>query len=111
MVFEIRQNQDFEQLLERSKTDPVLLFKHSTQCSISDQAYEEFNRFRETAADLTCGLVLVIENRSVSDAIAVRLGVRHESPQAIVVKDGKPEWNASHWKITAETLSEALPKL
>lgn len=108
MVLEIRQDQDFEQLLERSKADPVLIFKHSTQCSISDQAYEEFSRFAQAAANVTCGLLFVIENRSVSNAIAVRLGVRHESPQAIVVKDGKAGWSASHWRITTEALTEAM---
>ena len=108
MVLELRQHQDLEQLLERSKTDPVLIFKHSTQCSISDQAYDEFTRFAGMAGDLNCGLVLVIENRDLSNAIASRLGVRHESPQAIVVRDGKPEWNASHWSITAEALNKAI---
>ena len=98
MVLELRQHRDLEQLLQRSKTDPVLIFKHSTQCSVSDQAYEEFTRFLENAGDLACGVVLVIENRDISNAIAARLGVRHESPQAIVVKDGKPEWNASGGK-------------
>ncbi len=110
MVLELRQHRDLEQLLQRSKTDPVLIFKHSTQCSVSDQAYEEFTRFLENAGDLACGLVLVIENRDISNAIAARLGVRHESPQAIVVKDGKPEWNASHWSITMESLAQAIQK-
>ena len=108
MVVEVRQNQDFERLLERSKTDPVLIFKHSTQCSISDLVYEEFHRFQEAAGEITCGLVLVIEDREVSNAIASHLGVRHESPQAIVLKDGKPKWNASHWSITADALSRAV---
>jgi len=110
MVLELRQHRDLEQLLQRSKTDPVLIFKHSTQCSVSDQAYEEFTRFLENAGDLACGVVLVIENRDISNAIAARLGVRHESPQAIVVKDGKPEWNASHWSITMESLAQAIQK-
>ena len=110
MVLELRQHRDLEQLLQRSKIDPVLIFKHSTQCSVSDQAYEEFTRFLENAGDLACGLVLVIENRDISNAIAARLGVRHESPQAIVVKDGKPEWNASHWSITMESLAQAIQK-
>jgi bacillithiol system protein YtxJ len=108
MVVELRKNKDFEQLLDRSKTDPVLIFKHSTQCPISSEAYEEFARFVQTAGDITCGLVLVIENRDVSDAIAARLGVRHESPQAIVVTDGQSAWSASHWSITQDSLSEAL---
>ena len=107
MVLELRRHQDLEQLLERSKIDPVLIFKHSTQCSVSDQAYEEFIRFAAAAGNINCGLVLVIENRDLSNTIASRFGVRHESPQAIVVRDGKPEWSASHWSITAETLAKA----
>ena len=108
MVVEVRDNQDFERLLESSKTHPVLIFKHSTQCSISGQVYEEFDRFQQDAGDVTCALVLVIEDRQVSNTIASRLGIRHESPQAIVLKDGKPKWNASHWSITADALSEAV---
>src|SRR2546421_341325 len=79
MVLEVRQHQDFEQLLERSKTNPVLIFKHSTQCSISAQAYEEFQRFAGKANELTCGIVLVIEFRDISYAIASELGMEHES--------------------------------
>lgn len=108
MVVEVRQSQDFERLLERSKTQPVLIFKHSTQCAISDQVYEEFSRFLESTTEITCGLVLVIESRALSNAIASQLGVRHESPQAILLKDGKPKWNASHWSITADALTRAV---
>ena len=110
MVVELRDPRDLEQLLQRSKTDPVLIFKHSTQCSVSDVAYEEFTRFSENTGDLVCGVVFVIENRDVSNAIAAQLGVRHESPQAILVQDGKPKWKASHWAITVEALSKATQK-
>src|SRR2546430_262987 len=108
MVVELRKDKDFEQLLDRSKTDPVLIFKHSTQCPISSEAYEEFARFARTAGEVPCGLVLVIEHREVSDTVAARLGVQHKSPQAILVKDGQPAWSASHWSITKDSLNEAL---
>jgi bacillithiol system protein YtxJ len=108
MVIQLRQERDFEQLLERSKTDPVLIFKHSTQCPISAQACEEFTQFAESAGGLVCGLILVIENRNLSDAISEQLKVRHESPQAIVIKNGQATWHASHWSITADSLSDAL---
>jgi bacillithiol system protein YtxJ len=108
MVLELQRNQDLEQLLERSKTVPVLIFKHSTQCPISSQAYQEFRRFVESARDLLCGLVFVIEKREVSNTIASRLGIEHESPQAIVVRNGRPTWNASHWSITSDSLSQAV---
>jgi bacillithiol system protein YtxJ len=108
MIIQLRQEQDFEQLLERSKTNPAFIFKHSTQCPISRQAYQEFTEFTESAGEMACGLVLVIENRDLSDAIADRLKVDHESPQAIFIKDGHATWHASHWSITADSLSEAL---
>src|SRR5437016_6293480 len=101
MVIQLRQERDFEQLLDRSKTNSVLIFKHSTQCPISSQAYDEFTRFARSAGDIACGVVLVIENRDLSDAIAERLKIRHESPQAIVVKDGHVIWHASHCSITS----------
>jgi bacillithiol system protein YtxJ len=108
MIIELRQDRDLEQLLERSKTNPVLIFKHSTQCSISTHIYKEFTRFAESLSDLPCGLVLVIENRALSNAIAKRVNVRHESPQAIIVNNGRATWHASHWSITADSISEAL---
>ena len=108
MVIELRQDRDLEQLLEISKSNPVLIFKHSTQCTISSQAYDEFREFAESAGELTWGLVHVIEHRAISDAIAERLNVLHESPQVIVIKNGRATWYASHWSITIESVNEAL---
>ncbi len=108
MVIELRQNEDLEQLLERSETDPVLIFKHSTQCSISEAAYEEFQRFTDTAKNTPCGVIMVIEDRAVSNNAASRLGVRHQSPQAILVEHGRSVWTASHWSITTAALEQAL---
>jgi bacillithiol system protein YtxJ len=108
MILDIEQEQDLEELLDRSKTKPVIIFKHSTQCGISMQTYEEFIDFAERASDLICGVILVLENRELSNAIAERFKVRHESPQALLFKDGRPIWHASHWSINPDSLSEAL---
>ena len=108
MIVDLLQDRDLEQLLAQSKNDPVLIFKHSTQCPISSQAYDEFTDFAEGVRNLVCGAVLVIENRKLSNAIAERFGVRHESPQALLIKDGRVVWHASHWSITSDSLSDAL---
>jgi bacillithiol system protein YtxJ len=110
MIVDLQQDRDLEQLLDRSNTDPVLIFKHSTQCSISTHVYEEFAGFAEEVHDLLCAAVLVIENRKLSNAIAERLGVRHESPQALLIKNRKVIWHASHWSITSDSLHNALVK-
>ena len=108
MIIELRQDRDLEQLLEWSKANPVLIFKHSTQCPISAHSYEEFMTFAEASDDLVCGVVLVIENRGLSNTIEQRLNVRHESPQAIIVIGGRATWHASHSSIAADSLSEAV---
>jgi bacillithiol system protein YtxJ len=108
MVVELRQDQDLDDLLEQSKTDPVLIFKHSTQCSISGEVHREFMDFAAKAPELKAAVILVIENRRLSEAVAERLGVRHESPQTLLIKDGRVVWHASHWSITSEALVTAL---
>lgn len=108
MIVELLQDHDLDRLLERSRSNPVLIFKHSTQCPVSAQAYEEFMAFAEGAGELQCGTVLVIENRRLSNAIAERFGIRHESPQALLIKDGRVVWHASHWSISSDSLQNAL---
>jgi bacillithiol system protein YtxJ len=108
MIVELREKQDLEQLLERSHLEPVLLFKHSTQCSRSAAVMEELEVFERQNPQAACGLVLVIEDRGISDDIEERFGIRHESPQAIMVVNGSPVWHASHWKITENALETAL---
>src|SRR5262245_60458055 len=108
MITELRKHEDFEQLLERSNSHHVLIFKNSTQCAVINQVYDEFSRFLESAGNIICGLLLVIEWRAVSNAIESMLGIRHETPQAILIKDGKAKWNASHWSITYDALTRAL---
>ena len=47
-------------------------------------------------------------HRRLSDSAAERFGIRHETPQAILLKDGRPVWNASHFRITADALTRAI---
>jgi bacillithiol system protein YtxJ len=86
-----------EELFARSNQSPVLLFKHSTTCPISD-----------AGAAGEVALVVVQTARPLSNEIAERTGVRHESPQAIVLRAGKPVWTASHYDITAAAVEQAV---
>ncbi|MBB6671120.1 bacillithiol system redox-active protein YtxJ [Cohnella nanjingensis] len=102
--------EQWEEALNGSAARPLLLFKHSTQCPISAGAHEELQHYMAdaTAAPMDFAIVHVIEERPVSNAIAETLGVQHKSPQAILVQDGKPQWDESHWRITYDFLSEKL---
>src|SRR3954468_11269111 len=92
-----------EQLLARSQSEPVILFKHSTTCPISASAYRQMSQVEEDVS-----LVVVQRARDVSNEIAARTGIRHESPQAIVLRNGEAVWTASHFDITSEAVERAL---
>ena len=98
-----------EGAIAESRERPVLLFKHSRTCGISHGALDELRlHLDQAAAPASYKMITVQSHRHVSDEAAMRLGIRHETPQAIVLRDGKPVWKASHFRITADALTEAL---
>lgn len=101
---EITSIEQWQQVLATSNEQPIVVLKHSTTCPISAAAYSEF-----TAVDFEHAyLVKVIESRDVSNEIAANLDVQHASPQAIVIKDGKASWQATHHAVTAKAIEEAI---
>jgi bacillithiol system protein YtxJ len=107
---------ELHRLLAESETRPVLLFKHSHTCGVSLEALDELvslisqqvpHRGHETATPQYV-MVTVQTHRAVSNAIAHQLGVRHETPQALLIKDGRVVWSASHFRVTAAAVESAL---
>jgi bacillithiol system protein YtxJ len=101
-----------ESALATSASRPVMLLKHSTRCPVSFRAHDEFLRF---AADQPAGdsgvlaaVVLVVEDRAVSNEVTARLGVAHESPQAILVVNGVAVWHESQEGVDARRLGQAV---
>ncbi len=106
---ELRSVQELEEALNQSHERPVLLFKHSLTCSISDRAFSEFkSHLKNPDPRISYRLITVQTARAVSDEAAARLKVEHESPQAILVRNGRELWNASHNQITAAALRDAI---
>lgn len=98
---------DWADAQARSQEQPVLLFKHSAACPVSGSADQEMNALAEDES-LPVYKLVVQESRALSDEIADTLGVRHETPQAILLVNREPVFNTSHFDVTAETLREAL---
>jgi bacillithiol system protein YtxJ len=100
---------EFDRALQESQGRPVVILKHSPRCSISAYTLGAFRRWAEDAgAGALYGVVDVLGARALSDEIARRTGVRHESPQAFVLRGGRVVWAGSHWDITDEALDRAL---
>ena len=86
----------------------IVLYKHSTQCDICDGAIAEIEAYRTAHPEPTVYYLDLLAHRDVSNAIAQRLGVKHESPQALVLKDGKVSAVLNHRAITAASLKKAV---
>ncbi len=106
----MRSMDDLKKAMELSEHLPVVIFKHSTRCSISSMALSRLERawdFEENEAPAMYFLDL-IAYREISNQIAQDLGVRHESPQMILLENGRAVYDSSHSAISAEGLREAL---
>lgn len=100
---EITSTENLDELFDQSNEKPVVLFKHSLTCPISSGVYEEIAN-----ADAVVNIVVVQTARNISNEIAEKTGIRHETPQAIVLKNGKPVYHASHYDVTAEDVEESV---
>ena|SRR5215216_3604749 len=92
-----------DRLFEQSFERPVVLLKHSTTCGISSGVYREVGL---VAGDVN--VVVIQTHRHISNAITTRTGIRHESPQAFVLRNGKPVYHASHYDIAVEHIEANL---
>src|SRR5262245_45898709 len=92
----------WDQLLTASNERPILIFKHSNSCGISSAAYREMEKLDNV------NFLEVQTARDLSREIAAMTGVTHETPQVIVLRDGRAVWNASHFEVKAKVVSEAM---
>ncbi len=88
--------------------DAVVVFKHSTSCPVSWVAHSQVTKFLGGHPEASVVLVNVIKERPVSQEIARRTGVKHESPQIIVLRRGKVVAAISHGDITEARLAEVV---
>jgi bacillithiol system protein YtxJ len=98
---------DTAELERRLASGTLLLFKHSPICPVSARAKTELERFLAARPEVPSALVDVLVARPLSQLVAARSGVRHESPQALLFVDGACVWNASHGAITRAALERA----
>lgn len=94
-----------------SAHERLWVFKHSAICPTSHAAHDEFQKHMAANSDIPAVLVVVQDARPVSNHIAEVLGRVHQSPQVFLVAGGKPVWDASHWAITDQALTDARGRL
>ena len=92
-----------DELIEQSRERPVLLFNFDPYCGVNAAVRRDV-----VTLDADVSVVDVDANHELGQAVAKKTGVRHESPQMILLKDGKAVWSASHFSITAGAVRAAL---
>lgn len=103
---------ELETAIAASSERPSVIFKHSPTCGISAQAFESVRELlSDRAPDANWFLLSVHASRALSAAVATRFGIRHESPQALVLSGGKVVWHGSHFRATSSAIVAALEKL
>jgi bacillithiol system protein YtxJ len=106
MLEKIDTVEQFDELLKKEET--FFLLKHSLTCPVSHAAYQEYQKYASEHQDVPTYFLAVQESRPLSNEIAEKFEIKHESPQAILFSNGEPQWNASHWKITNRSLVGAF---
>ena len=103
---ELPDTESLDRFLAQSNGSPAIIFKHSNACGLSARAHGQMSEI-----DQPVGLVIVQQARALSDEIARRTGVAHETPQVFVLRDREVLWTASHGQIKAEAVAAALAEI
>lgn len=109
-VGEIKTFEDWAKVQAESNERPVFVFKHSTECPVNAKAAYRVNQWldAEDEAAPTMYFVKVIETKPVSKKIEADLKIEHQSPQLLLIQNGKGMWSTSHEDITAEAIEKAI---
>lgn len=107
---ELKELGQLDEVAAHSVEKPVLIFKHSTTCSLSRAALDRLERRwnGEEVSEAPTYFLNIQANRGISNAIAERFGIRHESPQAIVIRNASAVYDESHLGINYEEIKKYL---
>ncbi|NJY62165.1 bacillithiol system redox-active protein YtxJ [Salinimicrobium sp. CDJ15-81-2] len=106
----LTESKQLEEIEKESEKMPVVIFKHSTRCGISRMVLNNFERGYDLPKDKEVKLYMLdlIANRNISNEVAERFGVRHESPQMIILKDQQVVHHASHQGIDLQDVKTRI---
>jgi bacillithiol system protein YtxJ len=96
------------EIIKLSEEKPVIIFKHSTRCSISRMALKNFENEYNLGENVSAYFLDLISFREVSNEIASRFNVVHQSPQLLLIAGGKLVYDVSQSSIDAQELKSKI---
>jgi bacillithiol system protein YtxJ len=108
---ELSDLEQVDQIIQQSLSKPQLIFKHSTRCSISSMVKDRLERqWKAYLDEFPVYYLDLIRYRSVSNFLSDTFGVIHESPQLLIIKDGKCLFDCSHSDISVSAIEAIIEK-
>jgi bacillithiol system protein YtxJ len=108
MIHKVEDEVGVEEALAAAR---AVIYKHSPRCGVCIASDQEIRHFDEGPCDIPIYWIDVIEHQPVSQLVAERVGVQHESPQVILLERGRAVWSASHWEVRAADLEDQATRL
>lgn len=99
---------ELEQIQTESTQQPIVVFKHSTRCSISSAALARFERSWNETFGIKPYYLDLLAHRDISNALASTYQIEHQSPQVLVIHKGQCVYDASHMSIDMEDAQSLL---
>lgn len=96
------------EIIALSNEKPIVIFKHSTRCSVSRFTLKQFENEFDLKEEIDTYFLDLLEYRAISNEIASRFNVFHQSPQLLLIKNGQSVYDVSHDAIDAEELKGKL---
>jgi len=101
-----------QSIKDESKETPVLIFKHSTTCSISRTTLDRLERnWKEEEMNVQPVYLDLLQHRDISKQVAAEFSVEHQSPQILLIENGKSVYDRSHFDINYQELKEVAKKI
>ncbi len=92
---QLNEEEQLEQIIEKSQTIPQVIFKHSTRCSISSMAKNRLDK-NDQPEGIDFYYLDLLKHRTISNKIAEDFDVQHQSPQILIIREGKCTYTESH---------------
>jgi bacillithiol system protein YtxJ len=108
----LRTHEQITQIKTESNEVPVLIFKHSTRCNISQATLDRLERNwkEEELPAMKLYFLDLLSHRQISDLLATEFDVWHESPQVLIIQNERSTFDTSHFNINFEKIKEAVTK-
>ena len=103
----LEDEKQLDEIITESDKTPQVIFKHSTRCATSSMVKYRLDK-NEAPTGINFYFLDLIKHRNISNKIAEDFGIRHQSPQVLVINNGKCIYNEDHSAITFDEIEETI---